>query len=334
MFSLAAMFDLDGAEPLTYVRGHARWAEQRPSAGLPIQGNGKLRRDDVQASTHTNRLKGKITVVTGAASGLGAAIAQRLAVEGARVIVTDVQATNGQKLARELDGDFALLDVTNEQQWASAMLEIKARHGGLHVIVNNAGIEGPFDAANPESTRLQDWQAIHRVNVEGVFLGCRAAIPLLRDSGGGAIINVASTASLVATPDFVAYGASKAAVQHLTKSVALHCARNGSKVRCNSVHPGTIMTAMMRRILQDIASKRGVSYEQVLEETRAAMPQGEFQEPDDVANAVSFLAGDEARHITGVNLPVDGGITLSIASATAARIETREPLESLQKPAG
>jgi NAD(P)-dependent dehydrogenase (short-subunit alcohol dehydrogenase family) len=180
----------------------------------------------------------------------------------------------------------------------------------LHVLVNNAGIEGPFDAANPETTRLADWRRIHCVNVEGVFLGCRSAIPLMRKSGGGSIVNISSTAALVATPDFLAYGASKAAVQHLTRSVALHCARNGSRIRCNSVHPGTVLTAMMQRILRDTAARRGISLVQMMDETRAAMPQGEFQQPQDVASVVAFLASDDAVHMTGASLVVDGAITL------------------------
>ena len=176
--------------------------------------------------------------------------------------------------------------------------------------MNIAGIAGPVDIADPENTRLSDWQAIHRVNVEGVFLGCRAAIPVLKRAGGGSIVNMSSTAGLVATPDYTSYGASKGAVRHLTKSVALHCARNGSRIRCNSVHPGIILTPMLHRIVEDQVRKRGLSAEQVLQEFKAEIPQGEFQEPEDVANAVLFLASDEARHITGLEMLVDGGCML------------------------
>jgi 3(or 17)beta-hydroxysteroid dehydrogenase len=178
------------------------------------------------------------------------------------------------------------------------------------VLVNNAGIEGPFDLSDPESALLSDWQSIHRANVEGVFLGCRAAIPALRRSGGGAIINVSSTAALGATPEFAAYGASKAAVRHLTTSVALHCAKNGSRIRCNSVHPGIVLTPMLLRICASLARRRGIGAAEVLAEFEAAIPQGELQEPEDIAGAVSFLASAEARHITGLAMVIDGGATL------------------------
>jgi 3(or 17)beta-hydroxysteroid dehydrogenase len=255
-------------------------------------------------------LNNKIAIVTGGASGLGAAVARRFASEGAKVVLTDVQAAAGQRLADELRCDFISQDVTDEKQWEAVIGQVVSRHGGLHILVNNAGVEGPFDISNPENTRLSDWQSIQRVNVEGVFLGCRAAIPALRRSGGGAIINLSSTAALGATPDFVAYGASKAAVQHLTKSVALHCARNGSGIRCNSVHPGLVLTPMLQRIFVDMAKRRGVSAEQVLNEYKSSVPQGEFLEPADIASTVLFLATDEAKRITGLAMVIDGGSTL------------------------
>jgi len=254
-----------------------------------------------------NRVQAKVVLVTGGASGLGAAIVRGLAAEGARVILSDVQADAGQKLALELGCEFLTQDVADESRWEAVIRHVEERYGGLHVLINNAGIEGPFDKADPENTRLADWQAIHRVNVEGVFLGCRAAIAALRRAGGGSIINVSSTAGLGATPDFAAYGASKAAVLHFTKSVALHCARNGSGIRCNSIHPGIILTPMLHRIIEDLAKKRGVTTEAIREQFRSAIPQGEFQEPQDVVNAVLFLASDESRHITGLAMVVDGG---------------------------
>lgn len=258
------------------------------------------------------KISQKVAIVTGGAVGLGAAVVRGLVSAGLKVVITDVQTDLGQQLADELNCDFIKHDVTDEGQWQTVIRQVEERHGALHVLVNNAGIEGPFDTANPENTRLSDWQAIHRVNVEGVFLGCRAAIALMRRSGGGAIINLSSTAALSATPDFTAYGASKAGVRHLTKSVALHCARNGSKIRCNSVHPGIVLTPMLQRICADMAKRRGISAEQVLGEFKSAIPQGEFQQPEDVANAVIFLASDAARHITGLAMVVDGGATIGV----------------------
>jgi 3(or 17)beta-hydroxysteroid dehydrogenase len=256
------------------------------------------------------RLLNKVAVVTGGAAGLGAAIVRRLKSEGAAVIVTDIQLDAGQRLADELGCFFLKQDVTDETQWESVIGHVEKHYGALHVLVNNAGIEGAFDIADLERATLSDWRAIHRVNLEGVFLGCRAAVPALRRAGGGAIINLSSTAGLVATPDFVAYGSSKAAVRHLTMSVALHCARNGSRIRCNSIHPGIVLTPMLYRIIDDLAKKRGVPAEEILREFKSEIPQGEFQEPDDVAHAVLFLASEEARHITGIELVVDGGCML------------------------
>jgi len=274
------------------------------------------------------RIEDKIALVTGGACGLGAAIAKRLISEGAKVTITDVQTAAGQHRADELGCEFITQDVTHENQWSSVIAQVEGRHGALHILVNNAGIEGPFDIANPENTRLSDWQAIHRVNVEGVFLGCRAAIPALRRAGGGAIINLSSTAGLGATPDFTAYGASKAEVLHLTQSVALHCAKSGSKIRCNSVHPGVILTPMLQRIIEDIAKKRGVSAEHVLQEFKSAIPQGEFQEAEDIAHAVLFLASDEAKHITGLAMVVDGGACWDLGEGRAGRSITRHPLDA------
>lgn len=258
------------------------------------------------------RVKDKIAIVTGGASGLGAAIVRRLISEGANVTITDVRSDHGRALGQELGCEFLEQDVTAEKQWEAVVGHVEKRHGALHLLVNNAGIEGPVDIADPETTRLSDWQAIHRVNVEGVFLGCRAAIPALRRAGGGSIVNLSSTAGLGATPDYTAYGASKAAVRHLTQSVALHCARNGSRVRCNSVHPGIILTPMLHRIIESLAKKRAIPAEQMVQEFRSQIPQGEFQEPEDVAHAVLFLASEEAKHITGLAMLVDGGCMLGL----------------------
>jgi 3(or 17)beta-hydroxysteroid dehydrogenase len=253
------------------------------------------------------RLEGKVAIVTGGAAGLGSAIVRRFLNEGAKVVVTDVQETAGLEWASAIGCQFMLQDVTDEMRWNILVNEVESRYGALHILVNNAGIEGPFDLANPENTQLCDWQAVNRVNVEGVFLGCRAAIPIMRRAGGGTIINVSSTAGLGATPDFIAYGASKAAVLHLTKSVAVHCAKSGSRIRCNSVHPAVVLTPMMRRIIEAKAKELSLSPGRVADEFKSRIPQGEFQTPQDVASAVAFLASDEAIHITGLAMTIDGG---------------------------
>jgi 3(or 17)beta-hydroxysteroid dehydrogenase len=255
------------------------------------------------------KLKSKVALVTGGATGLGKAIAQRLASEGASVIITDVQAAVGQAAAADCGFTFFEHDVTNQDQWQRIVDQVEAQYGALHVLVNNAGITGPMDCSNPENIRLSDWQSVQGVNVDGVVLGCRSAIPLMRRSGGGSIINISSIAALLPGPDTMAYAASKAAVRHVTTSVAIHCAKTGSKIRCNSVHPGTCLTSMVQNGAAGMAKRRGITAEQVIEEMRSHIPQGEFIEAEDIANAVLFLASDEARRITGAKLVVDGGQT-------------------------
>jgi 3(or 17)beta-hydroxysteroid dehydrogenase len=254
------------------------------------------------------RLQSKVALVTGGASGIGKAIAQRLSSEGAQVIVSDVQEQLGNATAHELNCGFFEHDVTDETRWREVIRQIEERYGQLNVLVNNAGILGPKDASNPESTRFADWKSVFAVNVDGVFLGCRAAIPAMRRAGGGSIINISSVAGLLATPYATAYGASKAAVRQLTKSVAQHCAEKRLNVRCNSVHPGSVRTPLLEKSLEQVAQARDVPFERVLAERQAMTPLGDFTLVEDIAAAVSFLASDDARHITGTKLIVDGGI--------------------------
>jgi 3(or 17)beta-hydroxysteroid dehydrogenase len=186
------------------------------------------------------------------------------------------------------------------------VLEVGKRFGRLDILVNNAGILGPMDAVNPETTRLSDWRKVFAINVDGVFLGCRAAIPAMKRNGSGSIVNISSIAGLRATPYATAYGASKAAVRQLTKSVAQHCA--AFHIRCNSVHPGDVRTPLWDRQAEEVARLRGVSVEDFIEENRLDSPMGEFITPEDIAAAVAYLASDDARHVTGTALLVDGGI--------------------------
>ena len=256
------------------------------------------------------KLAGKIALVTGGASGIGRAIAERLQSDGARVVISDVQSSLGSSVAAETGLDFLEQDVTDESQWAEVVRTIRGSYGGLHMLVNNAGIlSPPSPIANPETARLSDWRKIFAVNMEGVFLGCRAAIPAISSSGGGAIINISSVAALLATPFAAAYGASKAAVRHFTKSVAQHCAEKKLNIRCNSVHPGIVRTAALDRAYAEAAESRGVGIETILAERRETVPIGDFGSLHDIAAGVAFLASEDARHITGVQLVIDGGMT-------------------------
>ena len=260
-----------------------------------------------------NRLVDKVALITGGAAGLGREIVKCFLNEGARVIVTDINAKLGSQLAESTGCEFICQDVTNEEEWEVIIKIIESRYSKLDILINNAGIEGPMSKAtsSPETTSLQDWQRVQAVNVDGVFMGCRAAIPAMRRSGGGSIINISSIAALLPTPEHVAYGVSKAAVRHLTTSIAMHCAADRSKIRCNSIHPGTVITPMLERIVTEKSQDQGVSKDEMFEQLKAEIPQGEFQLPEDIAAAAIFLASDESKHITGLKMVVDGGNTLS-----------------------
>jgi 3(or 17)beta-hydroxysteroid dehydrogenase len=254
------------------------------------------------------RLEKRVALVTGGASGLGKAIALRLAADRATVVITDIQQDLGRVTAHEGGFTFIKQDVSDEAEWAAVIRAIEERFGGLHILVNNAGIAGPSGQTSPETTPLALWKAIFAINVEGVFLGCRAAIPAMRKSGAGSIINISSIAGLLATPYNTAYGASKAAVRQLTKSVAQHCAEQGLDIRCNSVHPGALHTPFWDKLAEEKARASGVSTAHILAEVEAESPMGGFTHVEDVAAAVSFLASDEARRITGTKMVIDGGL--------------------------
>jgi len=254
-------------------------------------------------------LENKVALVTGGASGIGKAIAERLGSDGARVVITDIQDKLGQSVAAEMHCEFFKHDVVDEQQWRDVVQRIRDSYGGLHILVNNAGVlSPPSEEANPETSSLKDWRRIFAVNVEGVFLGCKTAIPAIHASGGGSIINMSSVAALLATPFAMAYGASKASVRQLTKSVAQHCAERELNIRCNSVHPGIVRTEALDKAFEEAATQRGVAIEMILKERQAAVPLGEFTRVQEIAAAVSFLASDKSRHMTGAQLVIDGGL--------------------------
>jgi 3(or 17)beta-hydroxysteroid dehydrogenase len=256
-----------------------------------------------------SRLKDKVALVTGGASGIGRAIAERLAAEGARVLISDIQSTLGQSVAAARRFEFFNHDVVSEPQWLDIIRRITAAYGGLHILVNNAGVlSPPSELANPETSTLADWRRIFAVNVEGVFLGCKAALPAMRATGCGSIINMSSVAAQLATPFATAYGASKASVRQLTKSVAQHCAQRRLNIRCNSVHPGIVRTAALDKAFGEAAAQKGVPFEVILNERKAAVPVAEFAQLEDIAAAVAFLASDESRHMTGAQLVIDGGL--------------------------
>jgi 3(or 17)beta-hydroxysteroid dehydrogenase len=257
----------------------------------------------------SSRLAGKACLVTGGAHGLGRAIASCFVEQGANVLITDIDETAGAQTAKKIGALFAAQDVAQEKRWPGIIEFCLQEFGRLDVLVNNAALAETGEGLSPEDSSLQAWQRMFSVNMEGTFLGCRAALPAMRKSGGGSIINMASLASLVPTPFFTAYGASKAAVAHLSTSVALHGAADN--IRCNSVHPGQIQTHMHNALIADAATKAGAPVEAVEADFASRIPMGKFQQAEDVANIVLFLASDESAQITGTQMVVDGGMQLS-----------------------
>ena len=248
----------------------------------------------------TDRLKNKVAFITGGAQGLGKEMAKSMIKEGARVIISDINEESLEETAKELSCDHIVLDVTNKDQWQMVVTKIKDDFGSLNILVNNAGMGGGGDV---ESTDIELWDLVHKVNLNSVFLGCKYALPLMRDSGNGSIINISSMSGIVASHNTSAYNSSKAAVRHLSKSVALHCAKSTNLVRCNSLHPVFTRTAMVQSMI-DSAPERNIEQKLIQQ-----IPIRRLAEPIDIANAAVFLASDESSFITGTELIVDGGLS-------------------------
>jgi 3(or 17)beta-hydroxysteroid dehydrogenase len=260
------------------------------------------------------RVSGKSALVTGAASGIGRATARLLAHEGARVAVTDIDVERGRTVVAEIGSSalFAELDVRDEARWSAVISEVVERFGGLDIMVNNAGVLGPSSGLaqqDPESCSLSDWRSVHEVNLDGVFLGCRHAIVAMKQRGGS-IVNISSRSGLVGIPFAAPYASSKAAVRNHTKSVALYCASRGYAIRCNSIHPGAILTPMWDPLLGTGAERTG-RMAALVKDT----PLKRFGDPEDVAAAVLYLASDESKYVTGIELSIDGGLLAGSAAS-------------------
>lgn len=250
------------------------------------------------------RLADKVAIVTGGGSGIGTATVRKFAAEGATVVATDIDADACSAVVADVGANavFVRHDVTDESQWETVMKETVERFGKVDVVVNNAGIIGTGAPQNPEDLSLDEMHAIGKINIDGVLLGCKRAIMAMKDRGG-AIVNLSSIAGIYATPGLVPYGASKGAVRQLTKSVAAYCGQRGYGIRCNSVHPGLVETPMGETVLGMLFDDP----ERGREERRGQIPVGRLGRPEDIANAVCYLASDEASFVNGVELVVDGG---------------------------
>lgn len=252
------------------------------------------------------RLAGKKAFITGGASGLGRAMAELFAREGAKVAVADINKAGADAVASAINASLPghalalAIDVTREADWQSALRLAVNAMGGLSILVNNAGIAA---SGNVEETDFETWKRVQAVDLDSVYLGCKYALPYLRESQPAAIVNISSIAGLIAGHNMAAYNAAKAGVWLLTKSVALQCARQGQNIRCNSIHPTFIRTP----ILNPIIGKKDEA--EILGKLARQVPLGRIGEPDDVAYAALYLACDESKFVTGAELKVDGGIS-------------------------
>lgn len=254
-----------------------------------------------------NRVKDKVAIVTGGASGLGKSIALLLAREGAKVVVTDIDLEKGGEVAeliRQQDGEaiFIRQDVAVEKDWKRVIDKTLETYGKLHILANSAGIG---IGGNVEEVSLEDWRKLLSINLDGTFLGTQYGIKAMRKTGeGGSIINFSSIEGLIGDPNLPAYNASKGGVTLFTKSAALHCARNGYGIRVNSIHPAYIWTPMVENYLK--AQDNPEEGKKMLESLH---PVGHLGEPDDIGYGVVYLASDESKFMTGAELVIDGGYT-------------------------
>jgi 3(or 17)beta-hydroxysteroid dehydrogenase len=252
-------------------------------------------------------LSGLVAIVTGGASGIGAASAERLAANGATVIVADMQQGTGPER-------FVHHDVTSDDSWKALLADVLASEGRLDIMVNNAGITGGM--GNIETTTVENWRQVHAVNADGVFLGCKYAIEGMKHTGPGktqpkgSIVNISSVAGLIGSAGPTAYTASKGAVRLLSKSVALYCAEKKYGIRCNSVHPGGVDTAIFEPLWQMVGREQGKAW------LDSAHPIGHMGEPGELGEVVLWLASDRSSFVTGAEIVADGGMTTGLMKRT------------------
>lgn len=244
-------------------------------------------------------LSGKVAIVTGCASGIGAATVRRLREDGAEVLGTDINEEAGKSLCDEVGADFAQQDVAVVSSWPVLVAKAVERWGRLDILVNNAGT---VSSLSIEDVTDEAWDRIYDINIKGTMAGCRAAIKAMKGNpggSGGAIINIASTSAMAALPGDVAYCSSKGAVRVLSKSVATHCAQQGYNIRCNTVIPGATETGILNAAEEQIPGLKAA--------VAATSPLNRLGDPAETAAAIAFLASDECPFMTGAEMLVDGG---------------------------
>ena len=256
------------------------------------------------------RIEGRIALITGGASGIGRACAERLAEEGAVAVVTDIQDALGAEVVAGIEAaggraEYHTHDVTDEDAWVRVIDAVVAAHGGLDILVNNAGIGVGGSIAD---MTLADWQRQQAINLDGVFLGVKHGIRAMRESGGGSIVNMSSVAGLKGSANLAAYNATKGGVRLFTKGVALECAQSGWNIRVNSVHPGIIDTPIWTKVNPDFLAE-GENAVDVDAMAAMAVPMGRSGVPRNIADGVLFLASDDASYVTGTELVIDGGLS-------------------------
>lgn len=263
-----------------------------------------------------NRIQDKVALITGAAKGIGKETAKLFAKEGAIVIITDILDEKGKELETEINSKYpnqALylhLDVASEKNWIEVIKNVEIKYQRLDILYNNAGITGlgiGLGLQDPENASVESWNFVHQVNLNSIFLGCKYAIKLMKKNTSPdycSIINMSSRSGIVGIPTLAAYASSKAAIRNHTKSVALYCASNGYKIRCNSIHPASILTD----IWDDMLPQNPKEKNEALKKIASSIPLGKMGEAKDVAYAVLFLASNESKFITGTELNIDGGI--------------------------
>ena len=252
------------------------------------------------------RLQNKIALITGAAQGIGLATAKLFAKNGAKVLLTDINEEEvliqSEKMRLDYPDQILAIkhDVTSADDWKTAVNYIDSKLGGINILVNNAGI---MAVGTIEDETFEQWKHVHNIDLDSVFLGCKYTIPIMKKQKNGSIINVSSISGIIAGHNLAAYNSAKAGVRHLSKSVAVHCAREKNDIRCNSIHPVFIDTNLLEGLYKKLGKEKAI------EKLSRQIPMGKIGEPNDVAFAILYLASDESKFVTGTEIRIDGGIS-------------------------